>query len=54
MNEKKVMCNNCYSTEHLANSDSCEGISDWTKYVARFEKEMRMSKFKQRFTMFVT
>ena len=38
LSEKKVMCNNCYSTEHLANSDSCEGISDWTKYVARFEK----------------
>ena len=38
LSEKKVMCNNCYSTEHLANSDSCEGVSDWTKYVARFEK----------------
>ena len=36
--EKKVMCNNCYSTEHLANSDSCEGVSDWLKYVTRFEK----------------
>lgn len=37
MTEKKVMCNNCYSTDHLANSDLCEGVSDWSKYVERFE-----------------
>ena len=38
LSEKKVMCNNCYSTEHLANSDMCQGVSDWTNYVTRFEK----------------
>ena len=37
MTEKKVMCNNCYSTEHLANSGQCEGFTEWPKYVEKFE-----------------
>lgn len=40
MTDKKVMCDACYSTDHMMRDTGCPGVMDWQDYVKRFE-EMR-------------
>ena len=37
MIEKKVMCDACYSTEHMMRSPECPGVVDWLDYVRQYE-----------------
>ena len=43
MMEKKVMCDACYSTEHMMRSPECPGVMDWLDYVKQFEGERDMA-----------
>lgn len=40
MMDKKVMCDACFSTDHMMRDTGCPGVRDWQDYVKQFE-EMR-------------
>ena len=40
MTDKKVMCDACFSTDHMMRDTGCPGVMDWQDYVKQFE-EMR-------------
>ena len=43
MMDKKVMCDACYSTEHVMRDIECPGVRDWSDYVRQFEEERDMA-----------
>ena len=38
MTEKKVMCDVCFSTEHMMRDPNCPGVVVWTDYVTKFDE----------------
>ena len=40
--DNKVMCDACYSTEHVMRDTECPGVRDWSDYVRQFEEERDM------------
>ena len=39
MTDKKVMCDACFSTDHMMRDTGCPGVMDWQDYVKQFEEK---------------